>query len=286
MLMDYVRLARPKEWVKNAFVLIPAPFAIASGTHPHPLSFAIGFLGFCLAASAIYANNDAQDAERDRAHATKRERPVASGRVSLSAARVYAVLLALAALLVESQSGSMAALTITAIYIMVNVFYSLVGKHIPLVDVFLLSSFYLLRVLLGCALLGVAPSNWLLLCTCAVALFIGFAKRRADLIKGLDGSHRPSLVGYNRTYVDQAIGITAGMTLVAYALYTMESKVLIAGREFASVPFVVFLILDYLRLVYVHDSGGAPVEVVLRSPSLLLCFAGWFVTTLWSLGLP
>src|SRR5262245_52363715 len=153
MLVDYLELSRPKEWVKNAFVLIPAPFAIASGTHPHPLEFAVGFFGFCLAASAVYAVNDSQDAERDRAHETKRDRPVASGRVSVTAARIFAGVLALLALGLAWGSGSVAALVITAVYLVVNWFYSLAGKHIALVDVFLLSSFYLMRVLLGCALL-------------------------------------------------------------------------------------------------------------------------------------
>jgi 4-hydroxybenzoate polyprenyltransferase len=163
--------------------------------------------------------------------------------------------------------------------------YSLGAKHVPLLDVFLLSSGYVLRVLLGCSLIAVRPSNWLLLCSTALALFLALAKRRADLGRGLSTDSRPSLAGYSLAFLDLAIGISASMTIVGYALYCMEARVLVPGREFATLPFVLFGVLDYLRVSMLSDRGGAPLELILSSPALLGCGLGWAVSALWSVGL-
>jgi decaprenyl-phosphate phosphoribosyltransferase len=282
MLSALIELARPKHWVKNVFVLMPVPFALADGATLDPRSFLLGVTGFCLGNSAVYALNDAFDAERDRKHETKRLRPVASGRISATAAVIFGAVLLGTGLVLTVLSGHSAATVILVLYAVLNVIYSGWGKHVALVDVFLLSSGFVLRVLLGCALLGVVASSWLLLCSSALALFLALAKRRADLAKGLDGEHRPSLSGYSLPYLDQAMGITSAMTLMAYALYCMEATALIPGREFATLPFVVFGVLDYLRISHVKESGGSPVDLLLSSPSIMLCGFGWMLSTLWS----
>jgi 4-hydroxybenzoate polyprenyltransferase len=283
MLLDLIRLSRPKHWIKNVFVFLPVPFALASGAHMDIGKFLYGLLSFCLAASAVYAFNDAQDAERDRMHEDKRHRPIAAGRISKQVAYAWSLLLASAGAGLAFATGSHAALLLFAVYLTMNVIYSMGAKHVPLVDVFLLSALYLLRALLGCALLGVAASNWLLLCSYSLALFIALAKRRADVVKGLGGDHRPALDGYNEGFLDQAIGISAGMTIFGYALYSMEAAVLLPSRKFAALPFVVFGVLDYLRIAHVNRGGGSPVDMVLRSPKLWLCGVGWLAATLWSL---
>jgi hypothetical protein len=152
-------------------------------------------------------------------------------------------------------------------------------------DVFLLSSGFVIRVLLGCALVAAPPSAWLLLCTSSLALFLGFAKRRADLKEGLDHQHRPSLRGYSLAFLDQAITITAGIAAVSYALYSIETKLLLPGREMASMPFVVYGILEYLRLADVENVGGSPVDVVYHSITMQVCAVGWMATVTWGLGL-
>jgi 4-hydroxybenzoate polyprenyltransferase len=286
MIHDLVQLSRPRHWVKNVFVFMPLPFAIAAGARIDLSSFALGLLGFCLANSAVYAFNDAQDVERDRLHPDKRNRPVAAGRVSVGAARAWSALLLAASFGLTAAAAHPAALLVTAGYVLLNFGYSLGGKHVPLLDVFLLASYYLLRVTLGCVLVDVIPSNWLLLCTATLALFLSLAKRRADIVLGLDPGHRPVLDGYTRTFLDQAMAITAATTLIAYALYCLEAEVLLPGREFASLPLVVFVVLEYLRLVQVEDEGGSPVDLVLRSPLLLACAVGWLVAVYWSVGLP
>lgn len=280
-----LELARPKHWVKNVFVFMPVPFAMAAGASLDLRSFALGVAGFCLGNSAVYALNDAFDAERDRSHETKRLRPVASGRVGVTTALLFSAVLLGMGVGLMMLTGRFQAIVILGLYALLNVIYSGWGKHVALVDVFLLSSGFVLRVLLGCALLGVMPSSWLLLCSSGLALFLALAKRRADMAKGVGGEHRPSLSGYSLPYLDQAMSITSAMTLMAYALYCMEADVLISGREFATLPFVVFGVLDYLRVCQVKQGGGSPVDLLLSSPTIMACGAGWIAATLWSVRL-
>ena len=283
MLRDLIRLSRPHHWIKNIFVLMPVPFAVAHGAQIDLRAFAFGLLSFCLAASAIYAFNDAQDAERDRMHEEKRLRPIAAGRISKPVAYVWSLGLVTIATGLAYLTGKPMAVNLFVLYVVINVGYSLGAKHIALLDVFLLSTMYLLRALLGCALLSVEASHWLLLCSYALALFVSLAKRRADLVKGLGGDHRPALEGYTEGFLDQAIGISAGMTILSYALYSMEAPVLMPSRKFAALPFVVFGVLDYLRMAHLRRAGGSPVDMFLRSPTLLLAGVGWLGATLWSL---
>jgi 4-hydroxybenzoate polyprenyltransferase len=284
MLRDLVELSRPHHWIKQVFVLLPVPFAIASGdAHLDPVRFAYGFFSICFGASAIYALNDAQDAERDRMHEEKRNRPIASGRISKPVAYGWSALLATISLALGWATGSSQALLLSALYLAINFVYSMGAKHVTLLDVFLLSALYLLRVLVGCALLDVDPSNWLLLCAYALALFIALGKRRADVVKGIGGEHRPALQGYNERFLDQAIGIAACMTIIGYALYSMEAHVLLPSRKFAALPFVVFGVLDYLRVTHVKGAGGSPTDLLLRSPTLFMVGIGWLSATLWSL---
>src|ERR1700755_935179 len=202
MVRDYLALSRPKDWFKNVFVLMPVPFALAAGAALDPRVFGLGLAAFCMANSAVYSFNDAQDAERDRAHEKKRTRPVASGRVSVRGAYLWSFLLACLAGLLALTTGRGGALSVVGIYLLSNLIYRPGAKHVALLDVFLLSSGFVLRVLLGCALLEVPPSNPILLCTYALALFVSLAKRRSDVIKGLDETHRPSLLGYNEAFLD------------------------------------------------------------------------------------
>lgn len=281
---DLIEVSRPKHWVKNVFVLMPLPFAVAAGAELHPLPFLFGLFALCLGNSAVYAFNDAADADRDRLHPIKSQRPVASGRLSARGARLWSLLLALLGVITALVSNSLGAVAVLLLYLLLNLFYCLGGKNVPLLDVFLLASGFVLRVIMGCALVQVAPSNWLLLCSSSLALFMALAKRRADLVRGMDSEHRPSLSGYSSDFLNQAMGITAAMTLLSYALYSLEAPVWVPGREFASLPFVVFGVLEYLRLVYVKQAGESPVDMLFR-PEILLCGVGWIAAIAWSVQL-
>jgi decaprenyl-phosphate phosphoribosyltransferase len=282
---DFVKLARPKDWAKNVFVLMPIPFALAAGGELHPVPFALGIAALSLVSSAVYALNDTMDAERDRLHAKKKLRPVASGRVSKTAALSFAAALLAAGVICARLSGVRAAELVIAAYVGKELLYQFGLKHVALVDVFLLSTGFVLRVVLGAELVGTHPSNWLLLCSSTLALFISLAKRRSELARGMDGAHRPALEGYTVPYLDQAMTVTAGMILIAYALYCIEAKVLLHGREFASLPFVVFGVLEYLRLVQVRGEGGSPIDLLFASPALVVCGLAWTAASFWSVGL-
>ncbi len=286
MFKGLIKLARPRHWIKNVFVILPLPFALAAGAHLVPGTFLLGLLGFCLVNSAIYTLNDLSDAEADRFHPQKRQRPLAAGQVSPRAAIGQIILLLAVGLgLCLAAGNSLAVMGIVLAYVVINVAYNLGAKHVALLDVFLLSSGFVIRVLLGCALVAARPSAWLLLCTSSLALFLGFAKRRADLKVGLDHQHRPSLRGYSLPFLDQAITITAGIAALSYALYTIETKFLLAGREMASMPFVIYGILEYLRLADVEGAGGSPVDVAYHSLTMQICAVGWLATVTWGLGL-
>jgi len=281
-----VSLLRPTHWLKNVFVVIPVPFALGGDGVLDLSVFGLGLLAMCVANSSVYVFNDWVDIERDRDHPVKRFRPLASKRVSESTALILSASLAIVAMVLAVASERGMVVSLIACYLGLQLFYCVRGKEVPLVDVFLLSSGFVIRVLLGCALVSAPPSNWLLLCSSALALFLALAKRRADIVGGLSARHRPSLIGYSRNFLDQALSVSAGMTVMAYALYCMDGQGLVAGREFWSVPFVVFGVMEYLRLVYRNDSGDFPVDVLLSSPSLIVCGVGWLLTASLSVRLP
>lgn len=283
-LAELVRLARPRDWIKSAFIALPVPFAWVAGARLDPGVFLLGVVGFGLLASGVYAVNDVRDAELDRLHPQKLRRPVAAGTVSPAAAVVFGAVLCCAGLAALFATGREGALSIGAAYLALNAGYSLAWKHVPLVDVFVISSFYVLRVLLGCALVAVSPSSWLMLCSSALALLMALGKRRGELESTRATEHRPSLAGYDRVFLDLAMSVLAATALVGYSLYSIEAKVLLAGREFATVPFVWFGVLEYLRLSIVEGRGGSPVDAILNSRALLAASVGWLVATLWSVG--
>ncbi len=274
-----IRLARPKDWTKSVFVLLPVPFALAAHDGKlDPLRFLLGLAGFCLVSSAVYCYNDARDAEADRLHPKKKSRPVASGLVTVREAYLEAIALLTLGTGLSYLSGSLGALWLTLLYAIANGFYTHYAKHVAPLDVFLLASFFLIRVLLGCALVGAAPSSWLLLCSGTLALFLGLAKRRGDLLAGLDESHRQSLSGYSLPFLDQAMTITAGIAFLAYALYCKDAKIFEPGREFYSLPFAAAGLFDYLRLAMVRGIGASPVDTATSQPSILICGVGAILT--------
>jgi decaprenyl-phosphate phosphoribosyltransferase len=284
VLRALVRLARPRDWAKAVFVLLPLPFAARAGSSIDLASVGLGVVGFCLTSSAMYAFNDVRDAEVDRAHPSKRRRPVASGEISPRAALAWSAVLGLAGFSIAWASGHPAVLLLLGVYVALNLFYSLGGKHVPLLDVFLIASGFLLRVLGGCALVDAPPSTWLLTCTLWVALFLAFAKRRADLARGMGAEQRPALEGYSEGFLDLAMSMAAGISLLSYSLYSQEAAVFLPGRELAGMPFVAYGLLHYLRLATLGQVVTSPVDMAFRSRTLQVCGLGWLFATLWSLG--
>jgi 4-hydroxybenzoate polyprenyltransferase len=279
-----VRLLRPHQWIKNGFVFVGLLFGHA-WSDGHRLSLALlAFAAFCLASSAVYVLNDVVDREQDRRHPKKKDRPLASGVVSVRAALVLgAVCLGSALALAFTVGGALLAFIGT--YLLLNVAYTHRLKHVVILDVFIIASGFMLRLLAGTVGIGIVPSYWLLLCGLMLTLFLGFAKRRAELNVLMEASHghRRVLEHYSVGMLDQFITIAASATVIAYSLYTVSpDTVAMHGTSWliATVPFVLYGLMRYLYLLHRRGGGGDPASELLGDKHLLLAFVGWLATTL------
>ncbi len=283
--LDVLRLLRPHQWLKSGFVFVGLLFARAWGDLSLTFDVVIAAIAFIMVASGIYILNDFADRERDRNHPKKRLRPLAAQTVSIPAALTLMGLLFVAGLLL-GLSVSLATLLLLIVYVAVNIGYSLGLKHVVLLDVFLLASGFVLRILVGTLGVGIEPSKWLIFTGMMVALFLGLAKRRAELIKLKDSSvhHRKVLQDYSDVFLDKAIVISATCTVMAYGLYTLSpSTIAIHGTEnlLYTVPFVVYGVFRYLHLLHQSGGGGDPSKELVRDPHLFGVVIVWLVAVLW-----
>ncbi|MEI7612299.1 MAG: decaprenyl-phosphate phosphoribosyltransferase [Betaproteobacteria bacterium] len=280
----YLKLLRPHQWVKSGFVLVGLIFGHRWNDSALLENVLLAALSFALAASAVYVMNDLADRGRDREHPEKRHRPLASGSVGVTQALMLAGVCLVSAL-VLAQAASNAVLLIIVIYAVINVAYSMGLKHVVLLDVFIISAGFMLRLLAGTLGVGIAPSHWLLLCGLMLTLFLGFAKRRAELnaMEGEGGSHREVLDDYDQVLLDKLIGICAASAIISYSLYTVSPEtVAMHGTTslIMTVPFVIYGIFRYLFLLHRRGGGGDPAIALLKDAHLLGAFAGWFVTVI------
>ena len=283
-----VELLRPQQWVKNAFVLVGLIFGHAYREPAMLLAALTATAAFCIASGAVYALNDARDAAQDRRHPDKRGRAVARGAVSPGEAIALAAIAAAASLLLAASIGWTAAALIGA-YLGLSAAYTLGLKRVPVLDVVMIAAGFMLRLLAGTAGIGIEPSNWLLLCGFLLTLFLGFAKRRAEIgrLGQGAGEHRAVLEDYSIGFLDKAIALCAlGMT-VAYAAYTLAADTALlhaTGRMVLTVPWVLLGTLRYLFRLHFGNGGGDPAEELLRDPLLAAAVVGWLATVLWLIG--
>ncbi len=266
-------LLRPRQWIKNGFVLAPLLFS-GLATNGSARNHAFGaFVCFCLIASGIYCWNDVSDRSADCAHPIKRKRPIAAGRVSRTAGIVLGSALVTASLLLGGLIAPRLALVL-AIYAVLNIIYSLSLKRIVLVDVFAIAAFFILRLLAGVTAIDVHASVWLLLCGGLLSLYLGFTKRRHELtLLGHDsGEHRAVLKQYDTETLDQISGILLSVTIVSYIMYTISSSTALAvGSEALSYStvFVLYGVFRYLYLVR-RSHGGDPAGTLFTDRALLI----------------
>ena len=281
VLTPCLKLLRPYQWVKSGFVFVGLLFGHGWQQPLLVQRVVLAAAAFALAASAVYVFNDLADRERDRQHPQKRTRPLASGAVSVTAALLLAGACLVGALLLAG-AASMTVLSIVIGYALLNVAYSMGLKHVVLLDVFIIAAGFMLRILAGTLGVGIAPSHWLLLCGLLLTLFLGFAKRRAELnaLAGRGGSHRKVLDDYDPLLLDQLIGICAAGAIVSYSLYTVSVET-VAMHGTASlvytVPCVIYGIFRYLFLLHRRGGGGDPAAALLHDVHLLGALACWFV---------
>ena len=283
-----IRSARPRQWTKSLAVFLPLFFSVNEAwTLDEPqtaLIFGMKVIGaavvFCLVSSAIYLINDLADRERDRAHPTKRNRPIASGALSPRLATAAAVILVLAGL------ASAFALAIPfgiviVIYILVQAAYSARLKNVALLDVFSVASGFVLRVLAGAVVIGVPMSPWLYICAGLGSLFIALAKRRSELARAGDaaGDQRGILHTYTVGMLDQMIGIVATSAVVAYALYTFTAANLPDNHSMMlTLPFVIYGVFRYIYLVHTRDIAESPEEILISDTPTILAVILWLAT--------
>jgi 4-hydroxybenzoate polyprenyltransferase len=281
MLRALLKTMRPRQWTKNLFVFAALVF---DGKLFHPTDFLrtlAGFGLFCLISSAVYIFNDLLDMEADRQHPVKKNRSVASGRLTVRAAAGAGILLTLAALAGALFLTWQLALTLL-VYFAMMLAYSKWLKHVPILDVLILAAGFVLRVHAGTVLITVQQfSPWLYVLMTLLALYLGFGKRRAELalLAGDASNHRPVLDGYTIPLLDQFITIVSGTTILAYSLYTFfrlpDNHTLML-----TIPFVVYAIFRYLYLVQVRNIGGEPEEILLTDRPFQISILLWGLAVL------
>jgi 4-hydroxybenzoate polyprenyltransferase len=275
-----IQSMRPKQWTKNSFVLAGLLFTL---DRPHPVSdilrVAAAFAVFCVVSGSIYILNDVRDIDRDRNHHFKNRRPIASGRLSVSAAWPAMIVLAgvglVSAFLLSTIFG-----VITSTYVLLQLAYSFGMKDLVILDVMLVATGFVLRAVAGAEVIDVVISPWLLMCTILLALFLGLAKRRAELVLMEENasSHRVSLGRYTVPFLDQLIGITTAATMMSYALYTVLSE---TGKAhpymMATLPFVIYGVFRYLLLIHENAGADSPEMLVISDKPLLADIFLWAV---------
>ena len=277
-----LRAMRPIQWSKNSLVFAALLFDRQVFEFDRLWRCLAAALVFCAVSSAIYLINDVRDQEQDRLHPRKRFRPIAAGQVSTTQATWIALLLLVTAL-VASVAVQPAFVLVILGYVALMIGYSYGLKRLVIVDVFAIAAGFVLRAAGGAVAINVTASPWLFVCTALGALFIGFGKRRNELVtlEASAGAHRANLDDYSLPMLDQIIAIVSASMLVSYAFYTFDaSNVPDSHAMMLTIPFVAYGLFRYLFLIYRRGEGGSPELLLVRDPGLITCIAGWVLTSL------
>jgi 4-hydroxybenzoate polyprenyltransferase len=281
--VDVLRLMRPLQWIKNGFVFTGILFSQSLQNSQLLLQVIMAAVAFSLVSSCIYIVNDIVDCESDRAHPQKKNRPLPSGKVTLSFAIPLAIVIGLLGFFLSIWT-SLKVFVIILFYVLLNIAYTVRFKHVVILDVFCISAGFMLRILAGTIGVGIPPSNWLLLCGLMVTLFLGFAKRRAEIIALSDNKeeHRRVLANYGTILLDELIGICATGAIITYSLYTMSPSTIQIHKTddlIFTVPFVIYALFRYIFLLHHGNSGGDPSRDLLRDPHIVCSVIGWAFLT-------
>ena len=288
MIKDILRLIRPKQWIKNMFVFIPMFFA-GELFDLHSLCLcAVTFLAYSFMASSIYCYNDIVDADADRRHPVKCHRPVASGAVSVRLAytlMAFLAALSVAVVLLLPPEVMASVLAVVLFYYLLNLSYCSKLKQYAIVDVCIVAFGFVLRILAGGFACEVTPSNWLVIMTFLLTLFMSFAKRRDDVLRMNETGEPPrkNTVRYNLTFINQAITITASVTLVCYIMYTVSPEVterFDTPYLYLTFVFVLLGLLRYIQIAVVDKKSGDPTKVILHDHFSQMIVVAWVLSFL------
>ncbi len=287
IIKETIRLMRIRQYIKNSFVLIGVVFA-HQWDSDSLIHAGLAFLAFCAISSAAYMLNDIFDVEADRQHPVKKTRPIAKGTIKPKSALILSVVLAGFALFIASLVNPLIVFFVFT-YACLNVAYSWRLKHIAILDVFVISAGFMLRLLSGTAGLGIPPSSWLLLCSLMLTLFLGFTKRRAELLTlaNLGQNNRAQtrrvLDQYTSNAIEQFIAISAACTILSYSLYSVSPQTIEKhGSPYLiyTVPFVIYGIYRYILILHFKEKGHNAVDDLYTDPHLIVTVILWLVATL------
>ncbi len=280
--MAIIRLIRVYQWIKNTFVFLPLFFAGKLLSDPDALVRLLGiFFCFSFVASSVYILNDYMDREADRQHPEKCKRPLASGEVSTIQAWVTMGILLVVGLggawMLEPRAG-----IIITTYLMLNVLYSIKLKHVPILDISIIATGFLLRILAGGVVAEVELSRWIIIMTFLLALFMGIAKRREDvlLFNASGNKARKSIDGYNLDFINISLGLMSAVIIVAYIMYTMAEVADSVQRHpdsYMTTVFVILGILRYLQITMVENNSGSPTKILLKDRFIQFTVIAWIV---------
>ena len=272
---------RPTQWIKNAFVFMPVIFGARLLDAGDLIKVAAMFGAFCLASSATYILNDYLDMEHDKAHPLKRKRPLAAGDISPRSALLLMVFLVIAVFAVAAAAEApLVCFIVLAAYLVLQTAYSLKLKDLVILDVLSISVGFLLRVVVGAAVVDLSVSSWLILCTFSVAILLALGKRRHEVVILNNGavSHRPVLENYSVSLLDQLLQVVTTSTIIFYCLYSVRGNPetgLHSQWMMFTVPLVTYGIFRYMYLIYHKEEGGSPSALLLTDPPLLICSILW-----------
>lgn len=281
--LSIVKLLRPQQWLKNGFVFLPIFFHGSLWNGKILFYSFITFIAFCFIASSIYCLNDIQDIEIDRIHPEKRNRPLPSGKVSIKLAYSLIPLLVIGSLLITLFLPHLRTLQVSLvliIYFILNIGYCLKLKKYSIIDVFIVSFGFVLRIIAGGLATDIWLSPWIILMTFLLALFMAFAKRRDDVVK----YHRENIITrkktlhYNLDYLNLVLGIIGAITIVCYILYTVSPEVMerYPGKYvYITTIFVLAGILRYLQVTVVDEKSGSPTKILIKDRFIQLCILSW-----------
>lgn len=273
---------RPRQWVKNTFLFSGLVFSKNLFQAELLMKVSTGFILFCLAASSIYIFNDIQDRENDCKHPEKCRRPIALGNLPVTQAYFVFVLLGVIALVFASVLD-LTFFAILGAYILLNLTYSLKLKRVVILDIMCIAFGFVLRILAGTTLARIIPSDWLIVCTMTISLFLGFSKRRNELVLRVNhtDNQRKVLADYSIPFLDQMIAMVTACTVMSYILYTVSSETVArfgTRNLIFTIPFVLFGIFRYLYLIYHKRTIEEPTDLILRDFSSLFNILLWLGT--------
>lgn len=289
LIFNIIRAMRPQQWVKNFLVFAALVFSKNLLALDHLVLVVATFGIFCLLSGSIYLYNDLKDVLKDRQHPIKCHRPIASGQLSERTALIASIILASIAVISSAllawrfELTNKHLLTCVLAYLALQICYTKWLKHMVIIDVMSIAAGFLLRMVAGGTAISIYPSTWVLICTTLLALFLGFGKRRHEIMQMQDkmDQTRTILKEYSPYFLDQMISVVTASTVVAYSLYTMDEQVIAKlGTENLNltIPFVLFAIFRYLYLVHQKETGGNPTQTLLTDPPILVCIGFWFLT--------